>query len=67
VLSVVAVGGWKGALLYFRAVPLKVVDLMPMVFKSIRDSVSASAPTWPFSMSAFYVTQGHPVHIPRRH
>jgi hypothetical protein len=35
-----------------------------MVFKNIRDSPSAAAPTWAFSMSAFYVIQDHPVHIP---
>ena len=31
---VVAAGGWKGVLLYFRAVPLRVLDLMPMVSRT---------------------------------
>jgi hypothetical protein len=36
-----------------------------MVFKRIRDSLLATAPTWAFSMSACYATQDHPVNIPR--
>jgi hypothetical protein len=35
-----------------------------MVFKSVRDSLSAAAPIWTFSTSARYVIQDHPVHIP---
>jgi hypothetical protein len=35
-----------------------------MVFKSVRDSLSATVPTWASSVSAFYVIQDHPVHIP---
>jgi hypothetical protein len=35
-----------------------------MVFKTISDSWPAAAPTWAFSVSAFYATQDHPVHIP---
>jgi hypothetical protein len=33
-------------------------------FKSVRDSLSATVPTWTSSMSACYVIQGHPVRIP---
>jgi hypothetical protein len=36
-----------------------------MVFKSIRDSLCATAATWAVSVSAYYVTQDHPVHIPQ--
>jgi len=36
-----------------------------MVFKSIRDSLSAAAPTWAFGMTVFYVMQDHPAYIPR--
>ena len=35
----------------------------PMVFKSIRDSLSAAAPTWDFSVSACCVIQDHPAYI----
>jgi len=35
-----------------------------MVFKSMRDSLSATALTWTFSVSVFDLTQDHPVHIP---
>jgi hypothetical protein len=34
-----------------------------MVFKRIRDSPFAAAPTWAFGMTVFYVTQDHPVYI----
>ena len=40
------------------------VASVPKGFKSIRDSLSATAPTWAFSMSRCYVIQDHPVHIP---
>ena len=32
--------------------------------KRVRDSLSATAPTWAFSVSACYVIQDDPVHIP---
>jgi hypothetical protein len=35
-----------------------------MVFKSIRDSLSAAAPTWAFSVSACCAIQDHPAYIP---
>ena len=35
------------------------------VFKRVRDSLSAIAPAWTFSMSACYVIQAHPAYIPR--
>ena len=35
-----------------------------MVFKSVRDSPSDTAPTWTLGMPAFHVIQDHPVHIP---
>ena len=35
-----------------------------MVFKSIRDSLSATVLTWALITSACYVIQDHPVHIP---
>jgi hypothetical protein len=35
------------------------------VFKSVRDSLSATAPTWAFRVGAFYVIQDHPAYIPR--
>jgi hypothetical protein len=35
-----------------------------MVFKRIRDSPFAAAPTWTFGMTVFYVIQDHPVYIP---
>jgi hypothetical protein len=38
---------------------------MLMVFKRVRDSLFAAAPTWAFGMTVFYVTQDHPVHIPQ--
>jgi hypothetical protein len=34
-------------------------------FKSVGDPLCATAATWAFSMSALYVTQDHPVHIPQ--
>jgi hypothetical protein len=36
-----------------------------MAFKSIHGSASDMATTCAFSMSTFYVIQGHPVHIPQ--
>ena len=36
-----------------------------MVFKSMRDSVSATVSTWASSISAVYVIQDHPAYIPR--
>ena len=36
----------------------------PAVSKSVRDSLSATVPTWTFNMSAFRVVQDHPAHIP---
>ena len=38
-----------------------------MGFKSVRDSLSATSPTWALSVSAFYVIQDHPayIYIPR--
>jgi hypothetical protein len=39
-------------------------DNIVMVFKSVRDSLSALLLTWTFSMPACYVAQDHPVHIP---
>jgi hypothetical protein len=38
---------------------------MPMVFKSIGDSLPGSVATWAFSGCAHCGTQDHPVHIPR--
>jgi len=38
-----------------------------MVFKSIRDSLSATVLTWALITSACYVIQDHPVHIPWGH
>ena len=35
-----------------------------MAFKSISDSLSATVLTWALIMSACYVIQDHPVHIP---
>jgi hypothetical protein len=35
-----------------------------MVFKSFRDLLSATAPSWTFSMSVVCVIQDHPAHIP---
>ena len=35
-----------------------------MVFKRIRDSPFAAAPTWAFGMTVSYVIQDHPVYIP---
>ena len=35
-----------------------------MVFTSIRDSLSAAAPTWAFSVSACCLIQDHPAYIP---
>jgi len=35
-----------------------------MVFKSVRGLVPDRAPTWTFSLSACYVIQDHPAHIP---
>jgi hypothetical protein len=34
-------------------------------FKTIRDSLLVTAPTWAFSIAACYATQDHPVNIPR--
>jgi len=34
------------------------------VFKRVRDSPFAAAPTWSFGMTAFYVIQDHPAYIP---
>jgi hypothetical protein len=36
-----------------------------MVFKSVRDSPSVSAPTWTSGMSARCSAQDHPAYIPR--
>ena len=36
-----------------------------MGFKSVRDSLSATSPTWALSVCAFYVIQDHPAYIPR--
>jgi hypothetical protein len=35
-----------------------------MVSKSVRDLLSAAAPSWTFSMSVVCVIQDHPAHIP---
>lgn len=35
-----------------------------MVFKSVRDLLSAAAPSWTFSMSVVCVIQDRPAHIP---
>ena len=35
-----------------------------VVFKSVRDLLSATAPGWTFSMSVVCVIQDHPAHIP---
>ncbi len=37
----------------------------PTVFKSVRGPRFAAAPTWTFSISAFYLIHDHPVHLPR--
>ena len=37
----------------------------PTVFKSVRGPRFAAAPTWTFSIPAFYLIHDHPVHLPR--
>ncbi len=37
---------------------------MPAVFKCVRNWPSATAATWAFSLTAYWVIQDHPVHIP---
>jgi hypothetical protein len=49
--------------------PLSHADRTPcpaaalMVFKSVRDLLSAAAPGWTFSMPVVRVIQDHPAHI----